>query len=172
MKRSMAAIAAAALALGAGLARAQESGWYAGTDVGASRLHVDGVGSNSDTAFGIDGGYRLNRNFAVEAAADRIGRFGSDPSYDVNAYSLAAVGILPLQSGFSLYGKGGYARTHADLGGTTDNANSLLVGAGVMYDISRQYYVKAGWDRYTKVGGADTGSGSADVVGVGLGMRF
>jgi len=65
------AIAAAlALSLGASLAHAQASdprGWYAGIDVGASRSNRSGLNDDKDVSLGINVGYRLHRNFAVEA---------------------------------------------------------------------------------------------------------
>ena len=64
------------------------------------------------------------------------------------------------------------ARTRAETDSATDNANSLVFGAGVRYDITSQWFAKAGWDRYTKVGGADTGTVHADVLAVGVGLQF
>jgi len=90
----------------------------------------------------------------------------------VRALSLSAVGFLPLAEQLSLYGKAGLARTHAEMGGTTDDADGLVFGAGVRYDLNRQWFTNAGWDHYTKVGGADIGSGQADAFTVGVGLQF
>jgi hypothetical protein len=161
------------LLLCGGLAHAQDSGWYAGVDVGRSRLHVDGIDSDKGANYGIDAGYRVNRNFALEGGYARLGDFGDGDSFKAKALSLSGVGLLPLQAGWSLYGKAGLARTRAEVPDVaTDSATGLVIGAGAMYDFDREFFAKAGWDRYTKVGGADTGSGPVDVVGIGLGMRF
>jgi OmpA-OmpF porin, OOP family len=170
--RTTAIVAALSFAAAAGAAQAQssEAGWYGGIHLGGARANVDGVDDGNKASGGIDAGYRLNRNFAVEGSADRLGHFS--PDYDVRALSLSAVGFLPLADQFSLYGKAGLARTHADTGGTSDDANGLVFGAGVRYDLNRQWFTKAGWDHYTKVGGADTGSGHADAFTVGVGLQF
>jgi OOP family OmpA-OmpF porin len=204
-------IAAFALAFSSGLASAQSSdkaGWYAGIDLGRSSLGVSGgdidgalanqgIGGSasvdrSDTGFGINGGYRLNRNFAVEAAWERLGDFsyssstGSDTidgKFKANALSLAGLGIYPLTPNWSVYGKAGLARTSVDLeassatGATAVSNQShsgvgLLVGAGVTYDLSGGLFTKLGWDHYAGVGDASTGQGAIDMYSLGVGMRF
>jgi OmpA-OmpF porin, OOP family len=165
--------AALAFALAAGAAQAQSAearGWYGGIDLGQGRARVDGLDDNRDTSVGVDAGYRFNRNFAVEGGYTRLGDFS--PSYNARALSLSAIGLLPFEDRFSLYGKAGVARTRAETDTATDNANSLVLGAGVRYDINSQWFAKAGWDHYTKVGGPETGSGHADVLAVGVGLQF
>ena len=104
-------------------------------------------------------------------------------SYKAEAYSLSAVGIMALQRNRSLYGKAGLARTRAELEGnslagavsvrgTSDSSFGLLVGAGATYDFSNNLFAKSGWDRYSRVGGDDTGKGPVDLYSVGLGVRF
>ena len=207
------AITAIALTLSSGLASAQSydarAGWYAGLDLGRSRLgmggaDIDGALANqgvagsssvdqSDTSFGINGGYRFNRNFAVEAAWERLGDFSYssstgtdtiDGKFKANAVSLAGLGIYPLTPNWSLYGKAGLARTSVDLEassqtGATAVSNQShsgmgwLVGAGVTYDFSGGIFTKLGWDHYAAVGdAATTGKGSIDLYQVGVGMHF
>jgi len=91
------AIAAAlSLAAAAGAAQAQSSdaGWYGGIHLGVARASVEGIDDTHEASGGLDAGYRLNRYFAVEGSADRLGHFSS--GYDVRALSLSAVGFLPL----------------------------------------------------------------------------
>src|SRR5436189_3460988 len=135
------AIAAAAFVLSSGVVHAQsadKAGWYAGLDVGRSRLgmngaELDGALANqgiassasldqSDTSYGVNAGYRFNNYFALEGAYQRLGSFddsastGSDTidgKFKASALSLAGVGIYPLSSQWSLYGKAGLARTDA-----------------------------------------------------------
>ena len=204
------AIAAFALVVSSGVhaQSADKAGWYAGIDLGRSRLGMNGsdvdgalanqgvAGSssidNTGTAYGVNGGYRFNRYFALEGAYERLGSFdyssntGSDTisgKFKANALSLSGVGIYPLSPAWSVYGKAGLARTGATLeassaSGATPIDNSshtgtgLLVGAGVTYDFDRAFYAKADWDRYAKVGDDSTGSGPIDLYMVGVGMRF
>ena len=206
------AIAAAAFVFTSAAVHAQsadpKAGFYAGLDLGRSRLGVnaDDIGGalanqgvaattsvdRTDTAFGVNAGYRFNSLLGVEAAYERLGRFdysadtGTDTisgKFQANALSLSAVGFYPLAPQWSLYGKAGVTRTDAKLeaaseNGTTAVDNSshtgsgLLFGAGLTYDFDRSYFAKAGWDHYTKVGDGSTGSGPIDVYLLGVGMRF
>ena len=174
---------AATLALGASGAYAQEAGWYGGIDVGAS--HLSGINTDSldsfdksDTALDVNLGYRLNRNFAVEGAYTDLGKFHfssaalGDGDVKPTALSVSAVGILPLQSNFSLYGKAGLAHTETKALGASDTKDGLLAGAGVMYDFNRNVYAKAGWDHFDDVGNDTTGKGHADLYSLGVGYRF
>jgi len=174
---------AAALALGASGVYAQDAGWYGGLDLGSSRLSGVELGDGfdrSDTALGFDVGYRINRNVAVEGAFTDLGKFhfssaAGDGDFKPKAVSLAAVGILPLQANWSLYGKAGIAHTETKVGGsvdTSDTNNGLLAGAGVMYDFNRNVFAKAGWDHYADVGTDATGDGRLNVYSVGVGYRF
>src|ERR1051325_8973006 len=162
LKRLMVAASLALGASGAYAQHAQEAGWYGGIDVGGS--HLSGINTDSldsfdksDTAFDVNLGYRLNRNFAVEGAYTDLGKFHfssaalGDGDVKPTAVSLSAVGILPLQSSFSLYGK---------------------AGAGVMYDFNRNVYAKAGWDHFDDVGNDAVGKGHADLYSLGVGYRF
>jgi OOP family OmpA-OmpF porin len=205
------AFAAFALVVSSSAVHAQsadKAGWYAGLDLGRSRLgmngsDVDGALANqsiasstsldrTDTAFGVNGGYRFNRYFALEGAYERLGSFdysastGTDTidgKFKASALSLAAVGFYPLSPQWSLYGKAGLARTDAKLEAssetgltptenTSHTGTGLLIGAGVTYDFDRNFYAKAGWDRYNKVGDSTTGSGPIDLYMLGVGMRF
>src|SRR6476620_8410470 len=104
---------AATLALGASGAFAQETGWYGGLDVGSSQrsgINTDSLDSfdKSDTAFDVNLGYRLNRNFAVEGAYTNLGKFhfssaAGDGDVKPTTLSFSALGILPLQSNLSLF---------------------------------------------------------------------
>ena len=205
-------IVAAVLALSSSVAAAQSGerqGWYAGLDVGYSRLgigggDIDGALANqgvagstsidqSDKSYGISGGYRVNRNFAVEAAWESLGSYSySSPTatdtisgkLKADALSLSALGIYPFTRNWSAYGKLGITRTSTDLtAGSASGATAVsnqsgssagwLIGAGLTYDFDAGYYTKLGWDRYERVGdSASTGKGSIDIYQIGVGMRF
>jgi opacity protein-like surface antigen len=186
-------------------------GWYGGIDLGRSRLGVSGsdldgalsrqgitassTNERSDTSYAFSVGYRINRNLAIEGAYAKLGEFSynsasSAPAadsisgkYEAKAFSISAIGIMPLQQNWSVYGKAGLAqvRTHLDASSalgttapsnTTDSGSSLLIGAGAMYDFNRNIFARAGWDRYTSVGSDATGKGAIDLYSVGVGYRF
>jgi OOP family OmpA-OmpF porin len=205
--------AAMATTLAAGLAggaqAADDEGWYGGLDLGRSHLGLSGadidnrnagfgVTSSStletrDTAWSLVGGYRFNRNVALEGAYVDLGSHklsgttsapaaGSlDGRYKVHGYRIAAVGIVPLSSGFSLYGKAGlmFARTDLELSassvalsGAGQSRTVGTLGLGMSYDFTRNVFARAEWNRYARVGDDGTGRSSIDAYTVGVGYRF
>jgi OmpA-OmpF porin, OOP family len=166
------AIAAVAFVLSSGLVHAQsadKAGWYAGLDVGRSRLgmngsDVDGALANqgiasssrldqSGTSYGVNAGYRFNNYFALEGAYQRLGSFeysassGSDTidgKFKASALSLAGVGIYPLSSQWSLFAKAGATRIDAKLeasseSGLTPTQNTSHNGTGLLFGAGATY---------------------------------
>lgn len=141
------AVVAAASALTVQTAFAQDSGWYAGGNVGRSMATVDDVRITSGlaaaglattsitdrdrtTGFKIYGGYQLSPNFALESGYFDLGKFGftanTSPTGSLNGdirvrgLNLDLVGTLPLSEQFSLLGRVGanYAHTRGSFSGT------------------------------------------------------
>lgn len=121
------------------LAMADDTGWYAGVNVGQSRAKIDDaritsnlLGSgfattsitddNRDTGYKLFAGYKVNRNFALEGGYFDLGRFGftatTVPAGTLNGdiklrgVNLDAVGILPINEKLSAIGRVGL--NHAD----------------------------------------------------------
>ena len=193
------AFAVIALALSSGLAAAQSTvakpGFYAGLDLGRSRLglsggDIDGALANqgiasstsSDTghtAFDINAGYRFNRNWGVEAAYTHFGEFNFNSTtatdtlggtYKANALSLAGLGYLPLTPNWSVYGKAGLARTSADLdvssaSGTTAVSNQSHSGTSLLFGAGLQYDISSTY--YAKAGWDHFNSVGGDMTGKG-----
>ena len=169
-----------------------DTGWYLGASVGQSKArHVDCAGfSSCDTkaaAFGILGGYQINRNFAAELGYHDFGRVtfsapGVSGNIKASAAELVGLGAYPFANQFSLYGKLGAYRAEAKLsaslaglgsGSLKDRTTDLTFGFGARYDVTRETGVRAEWQRYKNVGGDDTGGKyDIDVISIGLIWRF
>jgi len=169
-----------------------DTGWYLGASVGQSKArHVNCAGFDScDTkaaAFGILGGYQINRNFAAELGYHDFGRVtfsapGVSGNIKASAAELVGLGAYPVGSQFSLYGKLGAYRAEAKLsaslaglgtGSLKDRTTDLTFGFGARYDVTRETGVRAEWQRYKNVGGDDTGGKyDIDVISIGLIWRF
>ena len=206
---ALGAVAAGGATVGA--EAASDNGWYVGGALGGSQQHfgggqVDGALANQgltgsasiDRSAGslrVFGGYQFTPHFALEGGYVNLGKFDysssiSSPAADsvnghlgVQGIDLAAVGTLPLNQQWSLFGKAGalYAKTKLDAssGGAvavSDQSHtgaSPLLGAGVSYDITRQVAVRGEVDRYFRVGDSGTtGRGDIDQYTVGVVYRF
>ena len=115
-------------------AAADDSGWYAGFNVGQSRAKIDDARINSglvgggfttssiaddnhDLGYKIYGGYQFIRYFAVEGGYVDLGEFGFKASTQppgmlsgnikIKGLDFDAVGILPVTERFSAFGRFG-----------------------------------------------------------------
>jgi OOP family OmpA-OmpF porin len=170
----LAAIAAAALTLPV-LARAQDSGGYFGASIGPSKAkHWCGSDLPPGAALAacdargkgwkMFAGYRINRVFGFEASfidfdksslTATSGAESTTVTARATALSAAAVGIIPLGN-LEVFGKLGIAKVKAEsreasLSGTTfklgKNDNEAQVGLGLIYRLTREWDVRAEFER-------------------------
>ncbi|WP_322404010.1 outer membrane beta-barrel protein [Massilia luteola] len=127
---------AATLALAASSSfAAGPSGYYAGLDVGSTKIdNLDG----NQTGVGGFLGYGFNRFVAVELGYRQLGSWDFGP-VEVTAKQthVSVVGSYPLAPQFDIYGRLGYnsLRAEASYGGYKygDDTNGALYGVGLNY---------------------------------------
>jgi len=147
---------------------------------------VTGIGTVSscdekDSAWKLFGGYQFNRHFAIEASYFDYGSVSASGQTfgvpfritgDATAFGLAAVGILPIANHFSLFGKLGLLRTEVDVTGSgaggagseSDSETGLHVGIGLMFDLGRNFSIRAEWERNDEA--------EIDMMSLGVQFRF
>jgi len=153
-------IGAILLTLGmTGTALAQ-NGFYAGASIGQATIDAcDGVTScdDEDTSWKIFGGWELNPNIAFEAAYVDFGEVsgsigGSAVSAEVDGWSLAAKGMLPLNEQFGVFGKLGMIKWDVEGGGAAsgidDDGTDLMYGIGAQYMFTDQFGIVGEWEWY------------------------
>jgi OmpA-OmpF porin, OOP family len=154
---------------------AQDQGVYLGGGIGEAKAKewcdtggVAGVTitscDNKATAWKIYGGYQINKNFAAElsylktddfTATVNLGALSIPGSGDGYSLGIAALGILPVNQQFSVFGKIGIAQTdtetRATLGGTTvtigDDGSDAHFGVGLMFNFTRNWGGRLEWER-------------------------
>lgn len=165
-------------------ASAIQSGLASGGDVAFDPPN-GGVTASTDTtdfAWKVFLGYQFNDHFALEAAYVDLGSTSATftgnvssssvfdgpegisgmASRDITGVALWGVGILPLQHGFSFFGKVGAFRWHdddhasatlefgRDVSGTQHRTGTdIAIGAGAGYDIGNHIGVRLEWERYS-----------------------
>lgn len=119
-------------ALTSQFAMADDSGWYAGANVGQSRAKIDDpriaaqllqsgltatsiTDNNRDTGYKLFGGYQINKNFSLEGGYFNLGRFGYvattvpagtlSGNIKLQGVNFDGVGILPVTERFSVFGR-------------------------------------------------------------------
>ncbi|HEX7374572.1 MAG TPA: porin family protein [Steroidobacteraceae bacterium] len=120
-------------------------GFYVGANAGVTSFEDDGVFAgahfdDSDTAYGIYGGYKILKYLAVEARISNQGSYGvsngfEHESFDVTVYSAHVVGIIPFgTSGWELFGQLGIGSLNLDSRHFGDDNTTVgSAGIGVRY---------------------------------------
>ncbi|HEY9199377.1 MAG TPA: outer membrane beta-barrel protein [Gammaproteobacteria bacterium] len=186
-RKTILAVLVAGAVLGSGGVSAENSGWYVGAGVGQSSVDISGSEvdaltaaegltsttsvDDTDTAWKLFGGYRLTENFGIETAYMDYGSITSDTTVtapvagtinidlETTAWIIDAVGILPLNEQFELFGKLGVAMwdIEADVsavaGGTAfggsveDDGSDFHFGVGAGYALTDTIGIRAEWER-------------------------
>ena len=191
-------------------AMADDSGWYVGANVGQTRAKIDdaritaqllGNGKtltsitddNRDTGYKLFGGYRYNKNFAVEAGYFDLGQFGFTSTTTplgtlagnirLKGFNIDAVGILPITEKFSAFGRAGlnYAQARDAFTGTgsvvvldptpSKRDTNLKLGLGLQYDFTESLGMRAEGERY-RINDAVGNRGDINMYSLGLVYRF
>ena len=211
LARASGTLGLAALAVIASpFAVADDSGWYGGINIGQSRAKIDdaritssllGGGfattsitdDNRDTGYKLFGGYKFNKNFALEGGYFDLGRFGFTAitvpagtlsgNIQLKGLNLDAVGILPITEKFSAFGRVGlnYSDARDSFSGTGSvsvlNPNpskrdaNYKVGLGLQYDFTESLGMRLEAERY-RINDAVGNHGDIDLVSLGLVYRF
>lgn len=162
-------------------AQSQDKGFYAGASLGITSLDVDTKGlpvsvDDSTTGAKIYGGYQFTRNWGAEIGVVNFGdiKFGSPVSGSLkfNAFTVAGVGTMPLDTRWSAFGKAGLynwkTKGTASSPGvliTGDSGTDLMLGGGVLYNIDKTFAVQGEFEYF---GGSDT----VTMLSAGLRIRF
>jgi hypothetical protein len=127
---------AAVLATLAASSFAAAPGFYAGVDVGSTK--VDGL-SGDKTSYGILGGYNFNQNVAVEVGYARLAKWNiSGTSLNLDQADVSVIGTVPLNNQFSIYGRLGYNNLDASVDGYSVATSGVLYGVGVGYNFNNK----------------------------------
>ena len=162
---------------------AKDEGAYAGGSIGLTTIDICGdltafgatTCDDEDTGFKLFGGYKFNRNLAVEGGFVDFGEISASfptgsATVSSDALFAAAVGILPVSSKFSVFGKLGFFMwdlTATGTGGTvSDDGTDLLIGVGLGFDITERLTIRAEWEDY------DGGGDGVNFLSAGLQYNF
>jgi OOP family OmpA-OmpF porin len=130
-----------------------------------------------DTGWKVFGGYRLNRNFAVEGFYGNWGEItvgvgAASAKVESTTFGVAALGILPLGEQFELFGKLGLGSTDIEATGSgpggsataSDSGSDVLFGVGAAFNFTRNFAIRAEWERLN--------DSEIDILSIGLQYRF
>jgi OmpA-OmpF porin, OOP family len=149
-----------------------------GNEIAFPGLITSGTADGENTGYKIFGGYEFNRHFGVEISLVDLGRLKYSGSYvgtsvtggrvEVVGLNGSAVGIVPVNESFSLFGKLGIFAWEADWSDVTgvvpvkaqDNGADLSIGVGFTVNFTKNFSARVEWERFKAGGGEDYSSGS------------
>lgn len=135
-------------------------GFYAGAGAGIVKIKDEDQGESfEDTPFGwkIFAGYDFNENFALEGSYIKTGEaedqvFGTTVETELSAFTFSAIGLMPVSDSAQLFGKLGYYSGEQEVTafGLTvdDDDDGFLVGAGIRFNTSDKFTIRADFDWY------------------------
>jgi len=181
LKRSVQACVAVMLFGVAGTAAAQG---YIGVGAGLTTVNLCddlfALGATScddeDTGLKLFGGYKFNPNFAVEGAWIDLGEVsasagGGTVTAEVDGLQVAAVGMIPINPQFGVFGKIGVYMWDATVsatgfGSVSDDGHDIMFGAGVSWNLTSKFGLRAEWERF------DIDGDDLDFLSVGVQFNF
>jgi len=177
------------------LAVAQDSGWYIGASVGQSKAgdfcpSLIAVGDSCDdrgAAYGVFGGYQVNKYLGAELGYTDLGEFrasasGTTETIKVRGYELLGVGTIPIHPRFEVYGKVGVffwdlkdscAGTLCGFGSQSEAGTDLTYALGAKFNFTKFVGARVQYQRYKDVGDeTTTGKSDIDFISVGVVFKF
>lgn len=168
--------------LGAGQVMAQD---YCDSAPGLVISNCD----DKDTGYRIFGGYKFNRNLAIEGAYADLGSYPASGTFqgnpfnvksDVTGLTVQAVGMVPMGDFVTLLGRAGLIHWSIDSSGqvgggfgrVSDDGVDLALGIGAQFNLTRNFGLRADFDLYPKLGNDDTGEEDLSMISVGAVFSF
>lgn len=193
------------------VAVADDSGWYMGANVGMTMGNIDddsikdqlmatGVTSvsidddDTTTGYKLFGGYRYNKNFALEGGYFNLGELGYTATTvpagtltgeaSISGLNLDLVGIYPFTKKVSAFGRLGvhYAKVEDTFSNSgivpvpadsdpSESALNYKIGVGLQYDFTDALGMRAEVERY-RINDAVDNLGDIDLISLGVVYRF
>ncbi|HQC29065.1 MAG TPA: outer membrane beta-barrel protein [Methylotenera sp.] len=164
---------------------ADDQGFYLGANAGIGKPNINtpnGLDKSSSAVGGIVLGYKFNPYLGTELQYTGIGKVTDNVRGTAkgDATSFTAIGTLPLNEDFSLYGKLGVAVTKTTVTSNLAPMNDATrtaptYGAGAEYHLNKNLGMRLGWDYYAGAVNETGGSKNnihSNVVSVGAVYNF
>ncbi len=137
----------------------------------AAQMYVGaGLGSakndSREDSWKLYAGYQFNPTWGIEAGYTDLGKYRGA---DVESWSLAGTGTMPLSERWSLIGKLGASANRPEFAGSSDHTD-VLVGLGVGYSFTRNVGLRLEYEDLGKL--SDAGGGSSRGKNLTLSMKY
>ncbi len=103
---------------------------------------------NEDTAWKLLAGFKVTDKLAAEMAYASLGdMYKTDNNSDSSAFTITAVGALPLTEQFDIFAEGGLSRWNSD----NEKGFGVTYGVGAKMHINASTSIRAEWQRFPNI---------------------
>lgn len=146
---------------------------YVGGTIGSSEAdgYCDGASgcNNSDTAWKVFGGYRLNENLGAELAYHNLGDIHKNgENSDVSALSANATASMRVSERFDLFGKAGAMRWNSENTGGDRDGFGFTYGVGAKMQMNENTKLRAEWEQFPGIETSATEESDINMLSVGI----
>jgi len=134
---------------------------YLGAGVGAADT------DNNETSWKLYGGYQFNPTWGIELGYNDLGSYRGS---NIESWTLAGTGTLPIGTDWLLLGKVGAASNHPHFG-SENRHTDLLVGIGVGYNLQKNIALRLEYEDFGKLSDENNGNNSRG-SNLGLSMKY
>ncbi len=147
-------------------------GGYVGFKFGSANKSVNTV-SETNSSWGIFGGFQFNQNVALEVGYTDFGTVAGG-LIKFTGFDVAAVGTLPINQQFSLFGRLGMASVKEDfsLAGLSASRTAPTFGIGGQFNVNQQFGIRLAYDRYAFGDGTIFNQGNIGQTSVAAVVKF
>ncbi len=126
---------------------------------------------DEDTAWKIFTGYKITNNLSAEGAFVNLGDMHkSGENSDVSAFTATAVGSLPINQQFDIFGKIGAMRWSSDNTESKESGYGVTYGIGAKMNLSDTMKLRAEWEKFPGV--ETSGSEETDMNMLSVGVEL
>ena len=149
---------------------------YFGGTIGSSEAKSYCVGAtgceDEDTAWKVFGGYKITERLSAEAAYINLGDIhkadGTVQISDVSAFTAAAVGTMPINDRFDIFGKAGVMRWSSDNTAGDESGFGMTYGIGAKMHISERTKLRAEWEKLPNIETAPGEKTDVNMLSIGV----
>lgn len=153
-------------------ATANADGGYVGLSLGQTDVDLSGFDDANSKA--ISGGYRFNKNFAIEAAYIDLGESEDDIdpiwTLETDGFNFSAVGIIPVSDKVDIFGKVGVFTWEVTLDEAgygelaSEDGTDISFGIGASVNLTEQFGIVVEYQKFDL--------DDDDVSNISIGARF
>lgn len=124
---------------------------------------------DKDTAWKLFAGYKVTNNLSAEGAYVNLGDMHkSGENSDISALTINAVGSLPINQQFEMFGKIGAMRWSSDNTSSDENGVGVTYGVGAKMSLNDTTKLRAEWEKFPNIDTSDSEKTDVNMLSIGV----